>query len=120
MAAPNIASVVSMYLRSRGAAVPSSTGTLLGPIAADLVAEVFSGYVTNIDGAAAVDVTLTLVKAAGSTAIVSTIPVEPDTAQTVITQDAPVVMEEGDYITGLASAANDAVALFSYREYNDA
>lgn len=120
MAAPNIVNVSGLYLKSDVADVPSSTGTIqVNAAGSGLAIKLTSMYCANIDGSSSVDVTVTLVKAdASSAALASTVPVSADSTQVLITKEAPVVLEEGDYVTSLGSAANDAQLVYSWEEYS--
>lgn len=119
MADPNIASITSLKLKADNYAFTTATGTItMNAAGSGLALEIVGFIITNIDGTASADATVTKVMAdATSAAVVSTIPVAADSAEVIITKDAPIVLQEGDYLTGAASANGDLVANFAYREY---
>lgn len=119
MAAPNIVAVATITGKTAGAALVTGGVTILTNTASSgKVLKVNSLYVANVDGSAAADATVSFVDASPSltTPIASTVSVPPDSTLVVITKDAPIYLEEGDSITGVASADGDLVALVSYEE----
>lgn len=119
MAAPNIAAVTTITGKTKGVAlVTGGVDILENTAASGKVFKVNALYVANIDGTNSADATVNFVDASPSltTAIASTTAVPPDSTLTVIAKDAPIYLEEGDKLTGVASADSDLVALVSYEE----
>lgn len=119
MAAPNIVAVTSIYGKTQGLALTTSGAAILTNSAASgKVLKVNSLYIANIDGASAADVSITFEDASPNTdyLLANTIGVPADATLVIITKDAPIYLEEGDAISGLASANGDLVAIISYEE----
>ncbi|MDP1570332.1 MAG: hypothetical protein Q8L86_10035 [Vicinamibacterales bacterium] len=119
MAAPNIVQVASLLGKTSGIALTTGGVDILeNPAASGKVLKVSSLYVPNIDGSNAADATVNFVDATGPTTLrlASTVPVPPDKTLIVIDRDAPLYLEEGDKITGVASANGDLEAVVSYEE----
>lgn len=93
------------------------TTALLGPVPANTVWIVTSAYVPNIDGAAAVDVTVRHYQADGGGSsrnryLANTVPAPADGTLIVIDKESLVVMLAGDEIRGGAGVNSDAEILF--------
>jgi hypothetical protein len=75
-------------------------------------------YVSNIDGAAPADLTVSVNDASAATTyqLASTIAVANDSTLVVIEKDSPIYLEEGDILQGGASANGDLVAVISYED----
>lgn len=119
MAAPNIVAVTTIRGKTVGKALTTGGVDILeNPAGSNKVFKVNSLYVANVDGAAAADATVSFVDASPSltTKLANTIPVPADATLVVIAKDAPLYLEEGDKITGLASANSDLEATVSYEE----
>ena len=122
MAAPNVVNVTSIYGKTTGLALTSSSQDVL-TCAADKLLKVNSIIVANIDGANSDDVTVKWYNADNTTAfsLASTVTVPADSTLVVLGKDAPVYLEEGDKIQALGVAANgDLEIIVSYEELDDA
>lgn len=122
MAAPNVVNVSSIYGKTTGLALTSSSQDVL-TCAADKLIKVNSIIVANVDGTNADDVTVKWYNADNTTAfsLASTVTVPADTTLVVLGKDAPIYLEEGDKIQALGVAANgDLEIIVSYEELDDA
>tara|TARA_B100001741_G_C16501942_1_gene575217 strand:- start:360 stop:728 length:369 start_codon:yes stop_codon:yes gene_type:complete len=122
MAAPNVVNVSSIYGKTAGLALTSSSQDVL-TCAADKLIKVNSIIVANVDGTNADDVTVKWYNADNTTAfsLASTVTVPADTTLVVLGKDAPIYLEEGDKIQALGVAASgDLEIIVSYEELDDA
>jgi hypothetical protein len=120
MAAPNIAALATITGKTVGVALTTGGGAtiLANSAGSGKVLKVNALYVANIDGANSADATVNFVDASPSltTAILSTVAVPADSTLIAIDKNAPIYLEEGDSLVGIASASGDLVALVSYEE----
>jgi len=122
MAAPNIVNVSSIYGKTMGAALSTSTTTDILTCPSNKVLKINSIIVSNVDGTNAADVTVNFYdSSAGSRyALASTIAVPADATLIVLGKDSPIYLEEGDQIEAGASASGDLQIIISYEELDDA
>ena len=122
MAAPNIVGVSSIYGKTMGAALGTTTTTDILTCASNKVLKINSIIVSNIDGAAPADVTVYFYdsSAASRYALASTISVPADGTLIVLGKDSPIYLEEADQIEAGANAAGDLQIIVSYEELDDA
>ena len=122
MAAPNILSATSIYGKTVGAALDTTLTTTLLTCAANKVLKINSIIVANVDGTSAADASVTFYdsSATASYRIASTVSVPADSTLVVLGKDSPIYLEEGDKITGGASANADLQCTVSYDELDDA
>ena len=117
MAAPNIRNPTTITGKTVGAALTTSPATLLTNTAASgQVLKVNTILVANVDGTNSADVSISFVDASPSATsrLASTIAVAADTSLVVLSKDTFIYLEEGDSITGFASAASDLEVVISY------
>jgi hypothetical protein len=122
MAAPNIVNVTSIFGKTLGAALGTTTTTDILTCAADKVLKVNSIIVANVDGTNAADVTVYFYdsSAAARYALAYTITVPADSTIVVVGKDNPIYLEESDQIEAGASAVSDLEIIISYEEIDDA
>lgn len=122
MAAPNIVNVTSIYGKTMGAALSTTTTTDILTCAADKVLKINSIIVANIDGTNNADATVYFYDSSAATryALANTITVPADATLLVLTKDAPLYLEESDQIEAGASAIGDLQIIISYEELDDA
>jgi len=122
MAAPNIVNVTSIYGKTMGVGLTTTTTTDILTCGANKVLKVNTVVVSNIDGSAAADATVYFYdsSAAARYALASTITVPADSTLIVIGKDNPIYLEESDQIEGGASATGDLEIVISYEEIDDA
>ena len=123
MAAPNVVNVTSIYGKTVGAALGTSTGDILVNTASSgKLLKLNSIIVANIDGSSAADVTVYFYDLSATTPfhIAKAVTVPSKSTLIVLGKDAPIYLEEGDKIMGLASAAGDLEIIISYEELDDA
>jgi hypothetical protein len=122
MAAPNIVNVTSIFGKTMGAALGTTTTTDILTCGANKVLKVNSIIVANVDGTNAADVTVNFwdSSAAARYALASTITVPADATLVVIGKDNPIYLEESDQIEAGASAVSDLQIIISYEEIDDA
>lgn len=119
MAAPNIVNVTTITGKTVGAALTTSSADIVTNSAASgKVFKVNAIYVANVDGSANADATVGFfdASAAANFKLASTITVPADATLDILSK--AIYLEEGDKITGLASAAGDLEIIVSYEEIN--
>ena len=122
MAAPNVVNVSSIYGKTTGLALTSSSQDIL-TCATDKLLKINSIIVANVDGSNADDVTVKWYNADNTTAfsLASTVTVPSDSTLVVLGKDAPIYLEEGDKIQALGAAARGGLEIIvSYDELDDA
>ena len=121
MAAPNLVSVSSIYGKTKGAALGTSSADIL-TCAADKVYKINSIIISNIDGTNNADVTVTFYDSSATSNyhLASTVTVPADSTLIVLGKDAPIYLEEAHSIRAGASAASDLEIVISYEELDDA
>ena len=127
MAAPNIVSVSSIYGKTTGVELNTTTTTGILTCASNKVLKINSIIVANIDGTNSASVTLNFfyTDSDGSgtdrtNPIASTVDVPADSTLIVSDKNSSFYLEEGDKITGGASANADLQCTISYEEIDDA
>jgi len=122
MAAPNVVNVTSIYGKTTGLALTSSSQDVL-TCGADKLLKVNSIIVANVDGQSDDYVTVKWYNFDNTTAfsLASTVMVPADSTLVVLGKDAPIYLEEGDKIQALGVAASgDLEIIVSYEELDDA
>ena len=120
MANPNIVNVTSIYGKTIGVALDTTTSTQLLACASNKLLKINSIIVSNIDGSSASDVTISFYDGSSTWHIASTIAVPADTTLIVLGKDSPIYLEESDQIRGGASSNSDLTCIISYEELDDA
>ena len=122
MAAPNVVNVSSIYGKTTGLALTSSSQDVL-TCGADKLLKVNSIIVANVDGSSNDDVTVSWYDSGTTTSfrLASTVTVPADSTLVVLGKDAPIYLEEGDKIQANGVAASgDLEIIVSYEELDDA
>ena len=121
MAAPNVVNVTSIYAKTVGANLTTSTADIL-TCPTDKVLKLNSIIVSNIDGTNVATVSAVWYNAddTGQYHLAKTVSVPADSTLILLGKDAPIYLEEGDKIQALASAASDLTMIISYEELDDA
>ena len=122
MAAPNIVNVTSIYGKTMGAALSTTTTTDILSCGSNKVLKINSIIVANVDGSNGADVTVYFYdsSAAARYALAYTITVPADATLIVVGKDSPIYLEESDQIEAGASAVSDLQIIISYEEIDDA
>ena len=123
MAAPNVVNVTSIYGKTVGAALGTSSGDILVNTASSgKLLKLNSIIVASIDASNNADVTVQFYNADNTTGyhLAKAVVVPYKSTLIVLGKDAPVYLEEGDKIQALASAAGDLEIIISYEELDDA
>ena len=122
MGAPNLVNVTSIFGKTVGAALDTTTTTDILTCAADKVLKINSIIVANKDGTNAATVTVQFHDNGSSTRfqLASTINIPADTTLVVLGKDSPIYLEESDQIEAGASANGDLDIIISYEELDDA
>jgi len=122
MAAPNIVNVSSIYGKTMGAALSTTTTTDILTCASDKVLKVNSIIVSNVDGTNNADVTVYFYDCSATAryALAYTVTVPADSTLVVLGKDSPIYLEESDQIEAGASAVSDLEIIISYEELDDA
>ena len=119
MAAPNILSATSIYGKSAGFDLGTTTTTTLLTCASNKLYKIKSIIASNNEGTNAVDVTVNFNDGTRWT-IASTVSVPADSTLVILDQNSPIYLEEGFTIEGGASAANDCDLIIAYEILDDA
>lgn len=123
MAAPNIVNVTSIYGKTMGVAgLTTTTTTGILTCASNKVLKINSIICANVDGGSAADVTVSFYDNSASARykLAHTVAVPADSTLIVVGKDAPIYLEESDYIEAGASAVSDIDMIISYEELDDA
>lgn len=122
MAAPNIVNVTSIFGKTVGAALGTTTTTDILTCPSNKVLKINSIIVSNVDGTNAADATVYFYDSSAVTryALAFTISVPADATLVVISKDTSIYLEEGDQIEAGASATSDLQIVISYEELDDA
>jgi hypothetical protein len=122
MAAPNIFSVSSIYGKTMGASLGTTTTTDILTCGANKVLKINSIIVANVDGTDNADATVYFYdsSAAARYALAYTVTVPADATLIVLGKDSPIYLEESDQIEAGASASGDLSIIISYEEIDDA
>ena len=120
MANPNIVNVTSIYGKTIGVALDTTTSTQLLACASNKLLKINSIIVANIDGTNNCDVSVEFYNGSTAYRLASTVMVPADSTLIVLGKDAPIYLEEGHSIRGGASAASDLEIVISYEELDDA
>ncbi len=124
MANPNIVNVTNILGRTVVTDLTTTNATLVveNTAASGKVFKINSLYVSNVDGAAAADITISLFSedniGGTATEIVSTVTVPADATLIVISKDSSIYLEEDKSIGATASAASDLKVVCSFEEIN--
>ena len=119
MAAPNILSATSIYGKSAGFDLGTTTTTTLLTCASNKLYKIKSIIASNNDGSNNVDVTVNFNDGTRWT-IASTVTVPANSTLVILDQNSPIYLEEGFTIEGGASAANDCDLIIAYEILDDA
>ena len=123
MAAPNVVNVTSIYGKTVGAALGTSTGdVLVNTAGSGKLLKLNSIIVANVDGSSNADVTVYFYDLSATTPfhIAKSVEIPAKSTLVVLGKDAPIYLEEGDKIMALATAAGDLEIIVSYEELDDA
>lgn len=120
MTAPNIAGTTTLTLKSSGGALTTGEATIVNNAASSGTAvKVVALTIANVDGTSAADVTVNWHDqddiGGNAYAKASTISVAADSSLELITENAPIYLEEDQSLGGLASADGDLVYTVSYQ-----
>ena len=122
MANPNIVNVTDIRGKTVVTSLTTTNATLVveNTAASNKVFKINSLIVSNVDGSAAADITVSLYSedniGGTATQIVSTVSVPADASLVVISKDTSIYLEEDKSIGATASAANDLKVVCSYEE----
>ena len=120
MAAPNIVNVTTIYGRTTGKALTSSSQDILvNAASSNKVLKINSIIVANVDGTNNDEVTVKWYNADNTTAfsLACTVLIPADSTLVVLGKDAPIYLEEGDKIQALGVASSgDLEIIVSYEE----
>lgn len=122
MAAPNIVNVATITGKTAVVDLSTTNATAVVSNAASSgkVFKVNSLYVSNVDGSAAADITISLYSeddiGGTATEICKTISVPADASLVVISKDSAIYLEEDKSIGATAGAASDLKVVCSYEE----
>jgi hypothetical protein len=122
MAAPNIVNVATITGKTAVVDLSTTNATLVveNTAASGKVFKINSLYVSNVDGATAADITISLFSedniGGTATEICKTVVVPADATLVVIDKNSSIYLEEDKSIGATASAASDLKVVVSYEE----
>lgn len=114
MANPNLLNLTSIILENGAGTLGTSSGALYA-CSSNNVVKVISLYLAN-KSAATVSATITVTRGGTAYNLAYQVDIPPDSTLQLITKDAPVVLTEADFISGLASAATSIDAIISVEQ----
>jgi hypothetical protein len=115
MAAPNIVNVTTITGKTAVLAVTTSaTNIVENAGSSGTVVKINNLIISNIDGAAAADITASLYRSTTEYKIAHTISVPADATLIVLDKATSIYLEEGDSLRLTASANSDLQAVCSY------
>lgn len=115
MAAPNIVNVATITGKTAVQAVgTSATAIVTNSASSGKVFKVNALLISNVDGAAAADITVDLYRSSTAYHLVKTLSVPADATLDVLTK--AIYLEEGDALRLTANVASDLEAVCSYEE----
>ena len=122
MAAPNLINVSSIFGKTNGVSLSTTTTTDIITCASDKLVKVNSIIVANIDGSNSADVTVYFYDNSAShrTALADGVTVPAKSTLVVLGKDSPIYLEESDQIEAGASANGDLHLTISYEILDDA
>lgn len=122
MAAPNIVNVTSIYGKTVGATLNTTTSTAILSCGSNKVLKINTILVSNIDGSndATVSCYFRDNSASSSRSIATTVNVPADSTLVLIDKNTSIYLEESDQIRAGASANSDLTMVISYEEIDDA
>lgn len=122
MAAPNILGATSIYGKSLGQELNTTTTVGILTCASEKVLKINSIIVANIDGSSSATVTCNFYDSSMSrrNPIAYTIDVPADSTLVILGKDSPIYLEESDEIEAGASANGDLHMTIAYEELDDA
>jgi len=122
MANPNIVNVTAIYGKTAVTNLTTTNATLVveNPASSGKVFKINSLVVSNVDGSANADITISLYSedniGGTATQICSTVVVPADASLVVIDKTTSIYLEEDKSIGATAGAANDLKVVCSYEE----
>jgi hypothetical protein len=122
MAAPNVVNVATITGKTAVVDLSTTSATLVveNPASSNKVFKINSLYVSNVDGSAAADITVSLYSedniGGTATEICKTVVVPADATLIVIDKNSSIYLEEDKSIGATASAASDLKIVCSYEE----
>ena len=122
MAAPNVVNVATITGKTAVVDLSTTNATLVveNPASSNKVFKINSLYVSNVDGSAAAEITVSLYSedniGGTATEICKTVVVPADATLIVIDKNSSIYLEEDKSIGATASAASDLKIVCSYEE----
>ena len=117
MAAPNLKNPTAIIGRTARYAVTTTLAAALSNAAASGKAlKINSIRATNVDGAVAADITVTIYDGTTDGHLAKTLAVPADAVQIISNKETYFYLEEGDSIRAQASAAGDLELIIGYEE----
>jgi hypothetical protein len=122
MAAPNIVNITSVYGKTMGVGLNTTSNTTILTCGADKVLKINTVNVSNVDGINAVETYVYFYDASAVNrySLGHELVVPASASLIVVGKDSPIYLEESDRIEAWASANNDAHIVISYEEIDDA
>ena len=121
MAAPNLVNVTTIFGKTTGAALDTTTTTslLANSASSGKVYKINSIIVSNVDGSSSADATISFYNGSTDFRLASTVSVPADSTLIVLGKDSPIYLEENHSIRGGASSNRDLEVIISYEDLTD-
>ena len=121
MAAPNLVNVTTIFGKTTGAALDTTTTTslLANSASSGKVYKINSIIVSNVDGSSSADATISFYNGSTDFHLAKTVTVPADSTLIVLGKDSPIYLEENHSIRGGASANSDLEIVISYEGLTD-
>ena len=121
MAAPNLVNVTTIFGKTTGAALDTTTTTslLANSASSGKVYKINSIIVSNVDGSSSADATISFYNGSTDFHLAKTVTVPADSTLIVLGKDSPIYLEENHSIRGGASANSDLEIVISYEDLTD-
>jgi len=122
MAAPNIVNVTSIFGKTVGSTLNTSTTTNILGCPSNKVLKINTIFVSNIDGSNDATVTCFFFdnSASSNRSIATTVNVPADSTLVLLDKNTSIYLEESDQIRAGASSNSDLTMVISYEEIDDA
>ena len=118
MTAPNLRNPTTMTGKTarQNIGVASTVGILTNATSSGKVLKINSIFAANVDGANAVDVSISVYDGSSDVYVAKAINVPPKATQVISQKDTYFYLEEGDQLRVEASAANDVNIVVGYED----
>jgi hypothetical protein len=115
MAAPNLVQVVSVFGKTTSTSIGTAVTTVVtNPTASNRSYKLNSLYVSNIDNAGTVRVSVDFFRSGTSIRLIDRMEISPGDSLVALSRDTSIYLEEGDSLRAYADVANRTHLVLSY------